>query len=271
MSRKKNDFIDALLRAPWWASVLVAGLLYVLLPRILPMFAGDNPVLRPIFASLAQASGYLAFFILCIAPFAAMNQWQRRRLLDRQKDLDSLRALDWRAFEQLVGEALRRQGYHVLEQGGGGPDGGVDLRARRQGKSSVVQCKRWRSQSVGVALIRELYGVITADAADAGIFVTVGSYTADARAFARGKPITLIDGPQLLDWVQSVQQQTGPISQKTVMPVKNREPLTSAESAPACPRCGNAMVRRTARQGAQAGTAFWGCTAYPRCRGTVGI
>lgn len=271
MSRKKNDFIDALLRTPWWASVLVAGLLYVLLPRILPMFAGDNPVLRPIFASLAQASGYLAFFILCIAPFAALNQWQRRRLLDRQKNLDTLRALDWQAFEQLVGEALRRQGYNVLEQGGGGPDGGVDLRARRQGKSSVVQCKRWRSQSVGVTLIRELYGVMTADGADAAIFVTVGGYTADARAFARGKPITLVDGPQLLEWVQSVQQQPRPVSQREAVSVQNRESLELSGAAPTCPRCGSAMARRTARQGAQIGTAFWGCTAYPRCRGTVGL
>ncbi|MBT3290458.1 MAG: four helix bundle protein [Victivallales bacterium] len=35
-----------------------------------------------------------------------------------------------------------------------------------------------------------------------------------------------------------------------------------------CPSCGGAMVRRTARKGARAGKQFWGCQAYPDCRGT---
>lgn len=34
----------------------------------------------------------------------------------------------------------------------------------------------------------------------------------------------------------------------------------------ACPKCGNAMVLRTAKRGENAGTKFWGCSAYPRCR-----
>jgi restriction system protein len=38
--------------------------------------------------------------------------------------------------------------------------------------------------------------------------------------------------------------------------------------APACPACGKAMVQRTARKGALAGSRFWGCAGYPRCTGT---
>lgn len=33
-----------------------------------------------------------------------------------------------------------------------------------------------------------------------------------------------------------------------------------------CPRCGNALVLRTRRNGNKAGQQFWGCSAYPRCR-----
>ena len=36
---------------------------------------------------------------------------------------------------------------------------------------------------------------------------------------------------------------------------------------PACPICGNTMVLRTAKKGANAGNAFWGCSTFPRCRG----
>ena len=52
-----------------------------------------------------------------------------------------------------------------------------------------------------------------------------------------------------------------------------RERMTRARgearsaAAPSCPLCGQPMRQRTARQGANAGRPFWGCTAYPGCRG----
>jgi hypothetical protein len=39
----------------------------------------------------------------------------------------------------------------------------------------------------------------------------------------------------------------------------------------ACPSCGGRMLRRTARRGANAGGAFWGCARYPDCKGTRDI
>ncbi len=42
----------------------------------------------------------------------------------------------------------------------------------------------------------------------------------------------------------------------------------AAATPPDCPSCGKAMVLRTARSGARAGSQFWGCTAYPVCKGT---
>jgi ATP-dependent DNA helicase RecQ len=42
-------------------------------------------------------------------------------------------------------------------------------------------------------------------------------------------------------------------------------------SAPLCPACGGAMKHRVARQGSRAGSAFWGCASYPKCRGTLNI
>jgi four helix bundle suffix protein len=38
-------------------------------------------------------------------------------------------------------------------------------------------------------------------------------------------------------------------------------------AAPECPACGKPMARRTARSGKHAGREFWGCTAYPECKG----
>ena len=41
------------------------------------------------------------------------------------------------------------------------------------------------------------------------------------------------------------------------------------QNFPHCPQCGKLMTLRTARQGAKAGTQFWGCTGYPECKGAV--
>ena len=41
--------------------------------------------------------------------------------------------------------------------------------------------------------------------------------------------------------------------------------------APACPDCGGEMRKRTAGKGPRAGKEFWGCAAYPSCRGIVDI
>jgi len=54
---------------------------------------------------------------------------------------------------------------------------------------------------------------------------------------------------------------------RTAAPVP--QATVKAGAQPECPRCGAAMALRTARQGANTGNTFWGCTTYPQCRGTV--
>lgn len=38
-----------------------------------------------------------------------------------------------------------------------------------------------------------------------------------------------------------------------------------------CPKCGAAMVRRVAKRGENAGSQFWGCSTFPKCRSIVPI
>ena len=40
---------------------------------------------------------------------------------------------------------------------------------------------------------------------------------------------------------------------------------------PICPKCGSAMLKRSAKKGANAGNEFWGCSRYPECRGIINI
>jgi restriction system protein len=41
--------------------------------------------------------------------------------------------------------------------------------------------------------------------------------------------------------------------------------------APSCKACGKPMVLRTARQGKNVGSQFWGCSGYPACKETAAL
>ena len=45
------------------------------------------------------------------------------------------------------------------------------------------------------------------------------------------------------------------------------EPPADPDAVPACPQCGQPMVLRKARKGRDAGGTFWGCPAFPACKG----
>jgi restriction system protein len=153
-----------------------------------------------------------------------------------------------------------------MENAVDGPDGGIDLVLRKDDAKCYVQCKQWKQTKVGVKPIRELYGVIAAGNAAGGFFVASGEYTSEARDFAHKCAIELIDGPTLADMIAKASEPEAfmdPTNRKRVEPVMN-----DSIGNLACPTCGAAMVRRTAKRGTHAGSEFWGCSLYPRCRGT---
>jgi len=51
----------------------------------------------------------------------------------------------------------------------------------------------------------------------------------------------------------------------------HRQGKDRADPIPPCPQCGKPMALRTAKTGMNAGRQFWGCTAYPDCKGVVAI
>jgi restriction system protein len=93
---------------------------------------------------------------------------------------------------------------------------------------------------------------MTAKHATGGILITSGIFTQEAKNFAAGKPIDLVDGTQLLQLIANVQKQ--------------RATLPKPAPANVCPKCGGEMVLRTAQKGPNPGLKFWGCSNYPKCR-----
>lgn len=248
-SRKKSGWADALVLAPWWVSLALAFLAYGILPGVLPKSFVNTGIV-----------GFLSLVLVAFAAISAMRRWSNRQMLEQQTGIDSLRDLHSKRFEDLLGEAYRRQGYKVEETLGGGADGGVDLVLRRDGQQTLVQCKRWKDKPVPVQTVRELYGVLHDRGAAAVKLVATTTFTSEAAAFATGKPIELVGSDALLELLRGVQT-SGNITAPSV--ATERDHLT-----PDCPQCGSTMIMRTAKHGPNPGEQFWGCSNFPKCRGT---
>jgi hypothetical protein len=105
-------------------------------------------------------------------------------------------------FEVFVTNLLRKMGYKA-ETTRLTADGGVDIWAANDnlftGGKVIVQCKRYAEhQMVGEPVLRELFGLVHAHGVNKGVLVTTSSFTRGAVQFARGKPIELLGGIQLL-------------------------------------------------------------------------
>lgn len=280
MSRRNPSNADLLLMAPWWVSAALAVIIYVGLRWVWPAIGSEDALLRHMIPAAAHWAWFPAVLLLVTAGASAFMAKKKRALVDTQTDLASIRELDWQKFEWMVGEAYRRRGYEVEESIAGGADGGIDLTVRKDGETWLVQCKQWKTQSVGVTVVREMFGLMAHHRASGATIITSGRFTREAASFAEGKPLQLIDGPALAELIKAVQVPTGReqvvarpapavsparvISPAAPAPA---QPHAMAKVAPSCPLCGAVMIERTAKKGANAGNKFWGCSTYPKCRG----
>jgi len=266
MPRRSENILDILISLPWWCSLLTACITYVGMVFVLPHFQSDSLISQGIVIGAQRLAPFVALFFLLPIPFSLFNAQRKKNQLDEQRDIESIQNLSWRQFEELVGEAYRRQGYRVIENDSKGPDGGIDLVIGRDGKNYLVQCKQWRNQKIGVKVVREMFGLVTAEQAAGGIVISSGAFTKEAVVFASGKPLELVDGAVLVEMVGNVQRKPN-LSRMAKAEV--HEPSTSTPSAPLCAACGKEMILRTAQKGPKAGQKFWGCSGFPKCRETT--
>lgn len=270
MSRRKKNvsLFEILMEFPWWITLIAGTCLY--------LYHKTNPgPTGPTAFSLegAYVTGLLLKFLqwMCFAAafVSGLNSLIRKLLFASAKDIEAIRAMSWQHFEKLVAEAYCRQGYRVQETGGGGADGGIDLLLHGQDGKVIVQCKQWKTFSVGVKVVREMFGVMVSENADRVIIVTSGTYTQEAINFAHGKPIELIDGKALVRLIHDVKGVSAPrITDAPAMATHEVPRKEQGAQSPLCPTCGSQMVLRTAKKGANAGNQFWGCPKFPKCRGT---
>ena len=163
-----------------------------------------------------SAKGVSAVTLANIAPVAPVVSMSRedKRFVEGYAVADgldtgvNLAAIDWQDFENLIREIFEKEfnvngGEVKITQAS--RDGGVDAVAFDpdpiRGGKIVIQAKRY-TNVVGVSAVRDLYGTVLNEGATKGILVTTANYGSDAYKFAQGKPLTLMNGANLLALMQ---------------------------------------------------------------------
>lgn len=146
-----------------------------------------------------------------VRPILQLNKQDDRFVMPYTVSLaegDNLAAMDWEDFEHLIRELFEKEfsangGEVKITQAS--RDGGVDAVVFDpdpiRGGKIVIQAKRY-TNTVSVSAVRDLFGTIHNEGANKGILVTTADYGADAYEFAKGKPITLLSGNELLYLLQ---------------------------------------------------------------------
>lgn len=192
---------------------------------------------------------------------------ERLRILKRQfakdaRTLSFLQTLEPYTFQRFTWTIFERIGFEV-EQTPAGRDGGVDGILHHEGSRYILQCKRYRGD-VGEPALRDLFGTVHHLGAQSGILVTTGNISAPARAFAKGKPLSLVDGKELVKLIETANLTEDVVPDEFVAPREWPSVVDPrAGRRPQCPACGSRLKMRSGRYG-----EFWACTARD-CRFTM--
>lgn len=127
-----------------------------------------------------------------------------KAVMSNLTDGENLASMDWEDFEHLCRELFER----VFASAGAtvsvtqaSRDQGVDAIIHDpdpiRGGKMVIQAKRYVN-TVDVSAVRDLWGTVSHEGAMKGLLVTTSQFGPDAYAFAQDKPISLINGSELL-------------------------------------------------------------------------
>ena len=257
--RRKPIFVE-LLDSPWWISLTLAACFYLFLKFIFPQLYSQNSLSSPLAESATIIGMPIVYLFIFASTLSALKQFsglkKSKAIHKRQTGIDTVRDLTWDEFEKLMAHTFRENGYGVIENNKKGPDGGIDLVLKRNGETTLVQCKHWRTRKIGVSIVRELFGVVKAEKADRGIVVGTGKFTEPAMEFAKLNNLDIIDDSQLIDMLE---KQLPKFSKKKTQ-------SSNIDRTIDCPRCDGKFVKRVAKKGNNPGREFLGCSNFPKCR-----
>jgi restriction system protein len=174
---------------------------------------------------------------------------------------DFIKAIEWKRFEEVCNEFLIIKNYNA-EMTCIGADKGIDIIIKNsEGQvACIAQCKAYGKKPIGVALIRELLGIMTSEQVKQGLFFTTSTFSIDAIEFAKNKGITLVDLKSFVRGINTLDKD----SRERLYKIASEGDFT----IPTCARCDVKMIERVS---SKTNKKFWGCANFPKCRMTINI
>src|SRR5688572_1278077 len=172
----QNSLFSILARSRWWISALAAGGVFALTRSFMPLALA-------IFA----ASPFLF-----IAGYAGWKQLLAPSPAQIAAALEKLAAQPREGVAAALEAGWRREGYEVSRP----RNAAFDLELKRNGRTSLVVCRRLKAKSTGVEPLKELHAA--GQDADELIYVAAGEVTASARTFALENRVRIVEGVELM-------------------------------------------------------------------------
>ena len=175
-----NSLFAILLRSPWWMSIALGGGLAAIAIALLP----------EAYRGVGALTG-LPFFV--IGGIAGWKQWRAPSRSRVDEMLTAVRSMSWPEFSRAIETAYQRQGYQVSAL----HSGAANFEITRNGRTALVNCKRWKVARLGVEPLSELHASMEARNAQECIFVAAGEISDNARAFAIKHRIGIVGAHEL--------------------------------------------------------------------------
>ncbi|MBW6494024.1 MAG: restriction endonuclease [Burkholderiaceae bacterium] len=175
-----NSLFAILLRSSWWIGFAISAGLVAIAKAFLP-------------------AEYFVFGALGSAPFfviGCITAWRQLRAPSAKSvaaTLSAIREMPWSTFSGAIEEAFRRDGHDVTRHAGPA----ADFKLTKNGRVTLVNCKRWKAVRTGMEPLRELIKARDACDADDCIYVAIGEVTDNARKFAAGNRVRIMQGAEL--------------------------------------------------------------------------
>lgn len=176
----EKSLFAVLLRSPWWISITVALVFGLACKALLP-------------APYVPFGVMGAFPFMAIGLIAAWRQWHAPNPEKVAKALERVAGLSWAEFAVAVEGGYQRQNFVVEKP----RSAAVDFLLTRAGRTTAVQCKRWKAASQGIENLRELATAQQSLGADQAVVITLGSLTQVAQQFAKVQHIHVMTEPEL--------------------------------------------------------------------------
>lgn len=168
-----------LLRSPWWVSMLCV-LVYALVARLI------------------VPEKYLIYALACAGPFliaaviTGWRQWQVPSDTQVASTIEKVSGMSSAQFRALMEKTFQREGYLVTSA-----KGVADFKLVKNGRTTLLSCKRWKAATHGVEALIELESARLAESANESIYVATGTISDNARKYAMAHRIRLVMDAEL--------------------------------------------------------------------------